>query len=72
MENTTNNKCPKCGGEMEEGMIADKIGNVAVPSESEWGTNIRKKLLNMNVLENKRIMKTNRCKNCGFLESFAK
>ena len=40
MENK-NLKCPKCGGEMEEGMIPDKIGT-AVPSEQEWGTNIKK------------------------------
>lgn len=57
------NKCPKCGGEMEEGFFQTYGGD----GKTKWGTK--------NIflgLENKHDVKIFRCKSCGFLESYAK
>ena len=62
-----NNKCPKCGGEMEEGIATNKNANGHFIIE--WGTKTSGVLKN---LENARQTLTYRCKSCGFLESYAK
>ena len=64
-------KCIKCQGEMEEGIIADFIGNNPVPSDPKWGTSIKKGFMSRS-LENPKSVVTNHCKNCGYLESYAK
>ncbi len=71
MADTKNtNKCPKCGGEMEEGMIADKTSQINISTEQNWGT--KKKFAGFGGLENEHEVMTFRCVNCGFLESYAK
>ncbi len=57
-------KCQKCGGEMEEGLM--KTPNMS-PNEV-WGTKVNI----LGYLENKKEVKTYRCKKCGYLESYAK
>ncbi len=59
-------KCTKCGGEMEEG-VSKRSGIAGVMSKAFWTTKI--KLLSDPDL---RYIKTWRCKNYGFLESYAK
>ena len=62
MENK-NLKCPKCGGEMEEGFIPNKAYRLDKPS---WATKVK-----LFGYENEHKIKTCRCKNCGFLENYA-
>lgn len=63
-------KCPKCGGEMEKGLIADQGYLIAI--KSSWGSELRMGgILNFG-LENKKEITTFRCKSCGYLESYAK
>lgn len=61
-------KCPKCGGEFEEGVIVDK--NYVVEQQQTWAAKIR--LAGWAGKENEVKVKTYRCKNCGYLESYAK
>ncbi len=61
------NKCPKCGGEFEEGIIADS-GEKYGKRVSEWGTKLS--FFTM-VLDNSKDTRTYRCKSCGYLESYA-
>ena len=66
-------KCPKCGGEMEEGFTKDVIYGGAVPSnwiegepeKSIWGGTKTKGKLQVQIT-------TYRCIGCGYLESYAK
>ena len=63
-----NNKCSKCGGEIEEGMVADKSYGPFM-DKPEWG----KKIFFLGTaLEDAKDVKTFRCKACGYLESYAK
>lgn len=63
-------KCPKCDNEMEEGFIPDSgwFGTVVStnlgwkPGNEESFSNIGKKIK----------IKAYRCKDCGYLESYAK
>ncbi|EKD86863.1 MAG: hypothetical protein ACD_37C00120G0002 [uncultured bacterium] len=61
-----NNKCPKCGGEFEEGVTADQMPGGAI--KARWATKIRGFFL---PLENKKNITSMRCKNCGYLENYA-
>jgi predicted nucleic-acid-binding Zn-ribbon protein len=54
------NKCPKCGGEMEEGQMFTQPPLV-------WG----KEVGLLGVKDGHKII-AKRCKICGYLESFAK
>lgn len=63
-------KCPKCGGEMEEGLITDKGHLDADMTSQIWGTKI-KGLFKTNVENSKNVI-VYRCKNCGYLESYTK
>jgi predicted nucleic-acid-binding Zn-ribbon protein len=62
----TDNKCPKCSGEFEEGIIASFTGMLS--NEVKWGTGISKIT---GALENQQSIKNYRCKNCGYLENYA-
>jgi hypothetical protein len=64
--------CPKCAGQMEEGFVVDRgHGNrfnvscwvAGAPESGFWGLKIRDKA--------RRPVRTLRCVNCGFLESYA-
>jgi len=61
-------KCPKCGGEMEEGFlkgIRPDDGNI------QWGKLGVKPNFN-NQLKDGIDIKSCKCKNCGYLENYAK
>jgi len=58
------NKCPKCGGEMEEGKLNARGLVCFVSAEAKGIPLFNKNKVKFNV--------TYRCKNCGFLESYAK
>lgn len=63
-------KCPKCGGEFEEGLTSDVSGQAMEPTMKPfWGTKIR---TIVGGLENPHEVTTYRCKSCGYLESYAK
>ena len=75
MENTINNKCPKCGGEMEEGVELYPAFGAYAPKY--WVKNLKQtKFLGqgMNTFEIKDgvVVKARKCVNCGFLESYVK
>jgi predicted nucleic-acid-binding Zn-ribbon protein len=63
-----NKKCPKCGGEFEEGFVADKYSQTGAISKPQWGT---KTMLGFIGLKSAHKVKTYRCKSCGYLESYA-
>ena len=69
----TNPKCPKCGGEMEQGFLVDhNYGTAEQPSwvegpvERSFWTGVKTRG------KERRQVVTNRCDICGYLESFAK
>ena len=63
-------KCPKCQVKMMEGYLIDK--NWAGGWKPQvWGTNTKIGAFSINV-ENETNVKTYKCKNCGYLESYAK
>lgn len=62
-----NRKCSVCGGEFEEGLVVDR-GDYSIPMPQKWVNKI--KLLTLK--DDSRQVKTYRCKNCGYLESYAK
>lgn len=64
-------KCPICGGEFEEGLIADKTTDLSIHDKAKWATRIRGFNILGGGLENAHEIKTYRCKNCGYLESYA-
>lgn len=63
------NKCPKCEGEMEEGLVPD-FYNPGGFSKHLWGKE-NPGSFNRNPQDNREVI-TYRCKNCGYLESYAK
>jgi len=63
-------KCPICSGEFEEGIIADAYSKTGAIKSQRWGT--KKLFLGLMGLQNSKEVKTNCCKNCGYLESYAK
>ena len=59
--------CPKCNAEMKEGFLAG-------PRVTEWieGPLEKSVLLGVNIQDRERkVIRTFRCVNCGFLESYA-
>jgi predicted nucleic-acid-binding Zn-ribbon protein len=58
-------KCPKCGGEMEEGVIGGLEGL------RKWGKKGSDSVWDGNVKDGKEVV-VFRCKVCGYLESYAK
>lgn len=61
-------KCPKCNSEMEEGIIADSYSNTA-KRKSQWGSGL---LLGFISLKNPKDIQSFRCKECDFIENYAK
>ncbi|MDP4010790.1 MAG: PF20097 family protein [Candidatus Roizmanbacteria bacterium] len=61
-----NKACPKCKGEMEEGVTKNKS---AYAGKNEWGNQITPFGVGVT---NPRDVSTYRCTSCGFLESYAK
>ena len=72
-EEILKNNCLKCGGEMEEGTVADLINaiqaqvSIWVKGKAEPGTFSSLKLSFRKKLQ----VSTLRCVKCGFLESYA-
>lgn len=64
MKNTKT--CPKCKDDMEEGLIPDAKGVLAL-YPSKWVTKI--KLITLK--DQSKNVKTFRCTSCGYLESYA-
>lgn len=67
------NNCPKCAGLMEEGFIADR-GDYEYKTVSSWteGKPTKSFWSGVKTDKNRQIeIKTFRCSNCGYLESFA-
>ena len=60
-------KCPKCSKEMEEGIIVDSV--YAGVAKGRWASKITLGGLSTN---NSKTIKSFRCKNCGYLENYAK
>lgn len=60
-------KCPKCGGEMEEGLLGENRAS-GYGAISTWG----KKLAGLGTLEKGIVTKACRCNKCGFVEVYAK
>jgi hypothetical protein len=58
-------KCAKCEGEMEEGILKPKGGAPTL----EWGSNVNWTGVGV---KNATDVTTYKCKNCGYLESYAK
>lgn len=58
-------KCPKCGGEFEEGFVK---GMTAYSGKEQWG----KSVTWMGTVKNGLNVITYRCKKCGYLENYAK
>lgn len=58
-----NRKCPICGGAFEEGVMAD----------TTYGGHVKAKWTSIIKMGGEyKVTKTFRCKNCGYLESYAK
>lgn len=58
-------KCPKCNREMREGVF---LAPTVRGSFLTWWDKVKRKLLIPDSLQ----IKAYRCKNCGYLESYAK
>ena len=69
-----NTKCPKCGGSLEEGFIRDAIpGGGSVPSAWYQGPLERSFWMGVKTLGRVHYqVRTYRCTQCGFLESYAR
>ena len=65
---TQDRKCPKCGGDMEAGVLADNTygGQLA----QRWSKEI--KFWSWTRPKGQLKITSYRCTNCGFLENFAK
>ena len=66
-------RCPKCKGEMEPGFLLDKTHH-RVPEPTEWleGAPERSFWWGLKTKGKDRFpVQTNRCRDCGFLESYA-
>lgn len=64
-------KCPKCDNEMEEGFIPDS-GWFGGPASTNLGWKPGKEASFSNIFGKKIKIEAYRCKNCGYLESYAK
>ncbi len=61
-------KCPKCGGNFEMGIIADR-GEASLKELAQWAKKIA---WHGATLENAVDIKSYRCEKCGYLENYAK
>ncbi len=63
-------KCPKCQGEMEEGMPVDQGSwGTLMPQQQDWQ---KGKEVNIPIGKPNYKIRSYRCTNCGYLESYAK
>lgn len=65
----TVNKCPKCGGEMEEGMLPDRAESFVWKEHLRWAKGLN--IAGLHAKEAKNVV-SYRCKKCGYLENYAK
>ncbi len=66
------NKCPKCAGDMSNGFIVDSTYGANKVSTWHEGEPERSFFLNTKTHKSKMLkVKTFRCVECGFLESYA-
>ncbi len=71
MDNSTEN-CGKCGGEMEEGFIADYSFGTTTPSDWVEGEPVKSFWSGTKTSDKIRYrVRSLRCSQCGFLESYA-
>ena len=66
-------RCPKCQGEMEPGFLLDKA-HYDVPQAAEWLEGAPEKSFWSGLKtkgKDRFPVRTNRCRECGFLESYA-
>jgi predicted nucleic-acid-binding Zn-ribbon protein len=70
-----NNKCPKCSGEFEEGYVPSQAVNSSLMIKQSWFSNLTvvgRGLINTKISGPQPILiRTFRCKNCGYLENYA-
>ena len=65
--------CPKCQGEMEQGFVLDNTQGVQIVSHWSSGQPKKSFWTGTKLSEDKQIpIGTFRCKDCGYLESFAR
>ncbi|MEK6256326.1 MAG: PF20097 family protein, partial [Chloroflexota bacterium] len=68
-----NSVCPKCGGEMKKGFTVDSSYGANLVQKWMLGIPRRSLLFGVMVKRSKLIpVRTYRCVNCGYLESYAK
>jgi predicted nucleic-acid-binding Zn-ribbon protein len=64
-----NNKCPKCGGEFEEGKVDSMSEAHTLTGLHRWYQKLK---MMHSFLDNPKEIIVYRCKSCGYLESYAK
>ena len=65
--------CPKCQGEMEQGFVLDTARGTRLVSHWSSGQPKKSFWVNITKLSDRQIpIGTFRCKDCGYLESFAR
>ena len=66
-------KCPKCQNEMESGFLPDNQGYNSVVVVGDWALGPPRKQFGGNIVSDVyRPVTAFRCKNCGFIELYAK
>jgi len=70
---SNNQSCPKCQNEMEQGFVLDNTYGARIVSHWSAGQPKKSFWTGTKLSEEKQIpIGTFRCKNCGYLESFAR
>lgn len=70
--NDSKNNCGKCGGQMEEGFIADRSYGTTTPSDWVEGEPVKSFWSGTKINDKTRYrVRSMRCSQCGFLESYA-
>jgi hypothetical protein len=66
-------KCPKCQNEMESGFLPDNQGYNSIVVVGDWALGPPRKQFGGNIVSDvHRPITAFRCKNCGFIEMYAK
>jgi len=66
-------KCPKCQNEMENGFLPDNQGYNSVVQVGDWALGPPRKQFGGNIVSDvHRPITAFRCKNCGYIELYAK
>ncbi len=61
-------KCPKCKGEMEEGFLIPEVEIEKIT----WAKSLKTGLLGLPKVEERSQIVAHKCKNCGYVENYAK